>query len=109
MQQGDDEYLDAVKEAKKALGTGVCHEKSGSIEGSHCATQKKIMDDKLGFKLFRLGTSVGDGQAAANIANNDECVAETVMSNFWQGHFKDSALAYGAFGVFASVLAFILF
>lgn len=103
---GDDEIMEVMKDIRgKKMN---CHRLSGRA-GSTCADLREVMISNLGFRFYKAGVSMGEGQAAANIANNDNCVAETVMSNLWQGHFGDSALTYGVFGVCASLLASILF
>lgn len=108
IQPGDKEFVDIYNEFRKQSKDIKCHRLSGG-DGSTCSKIKTINESDLGFKLFRLGKELTDPQAAANIANNDKCVAATVMSDFWQGRSPDSALTYGVFGVCASLVAFILF
>jgi len=109
MQPGDDEFVAIRKKYMEKTKDFKCHRLSGGEDGSICADVFKFMSDKIAFDFYKLTASVSDGQTAANVANNDECAAATVMSNFWQGRSPDSALTYGAFGVCASLIAFVLF
>ena len=108
-QFGDDEVLKAAGPWIEATQKLDCNKFTvpDAKGGKYCADKLKIEQADGAFKqaaALALGTSA---QMSVNAINNDKCVAETIMADFWQGNF-DSALAHGVLGVCASLLAFIL-
>ena len=100
IQPGDKEYLDFQEESFKKIKEHKCHRLSKrGVDGSFCADFKTYHESDLAFKGNMLATSITLPQSSANIANNVRCVAESITSNLWQGHFGDSALNYGIFGI----------
>jgi len=109
MQPGDDRVKKAFDKYYEKVKKFKCHRSSAGNVNSICKDELDIQSDNIAFDHYKFSAAIGDGQKAANIANNDKCVAETITSNVWQGYAPDSALAYGAFGVCVSLLASILF
>lgn len=106
-QPGDTEVLNQNKAVESKINGFNCHRLSGTVAGSICAPVLEWQNSKEGWNFYSRFSLVGTeaGQAWANVANNDKCVAEGIMSNFWGGHFGDSAFGLT---VVASAAATIL-
>ena len=109
MQPGDDRVKKAFDKYFEKEKKFKCHRSSAGNANSICKDKLEFQINNIAFDHYKFSAAIEDGQEAANIANNDKCVAETITSNVWQGFPPDSALAYGAFGVCVSLLASILF
>ena len=86
VQPGDDDIVYILEEYRLMSEGAKCHKLSGEI-GSHCASLKWIKESKLGFPLYKVFKILEDAQLAANVANNDKCVAQTITANFWHNNF----------------------
>ena len=108
-QFGDDEVLKVITPDIEAAQKLECSKWStpNPKEGVLCAATMKNEASDGAFKRWSAYNMGINEQKSVNVMNNDKCVAETIMADFWQGNF-DSALARGVLGVCASLLAFIL-
>jgi hypothetical protein len=107
---GDDEVLDIISDFNIVWDAAKCHKNSGapgSGSGSVCKAQFDIQDLNEGWRFFHYIIQTATPFAFANSAYNDQCVADTIMSNFWHGRF-DSAYAASAFtSMFVLIASFI--
>ena len=103
LNSGDDLIASVLAEVRKKDSSAIWHIDSGNEEGSIWAFTKELYDSNLGFKFLQYQEMMEDPQVAANTMNNDKCVAETIMSDFWQGNF-DSGSYSRLIGIFSSLL-----
>lgn len=106
--RGDDEVVNTISAFVKAWNTISCHKNSGSSDGSVCKAQRDAQDTDAGWGVFQLLVQTSDPQSFANTAFNDGCVANTVMANFWQGHFT-SAYRLSAVTSFFVLIASLIY
>jgi len=100
---GDDLIASVLAEVREKEKSAIWHIESGNNEGSTWAFTKELYDSNLGFKFIQFDEMMEDPQLSANAMNNDKCVAETIMSDFWQGNF-DSGSYSRLIRVFSSLL-----
>lgn len=107
VQPGDKMIANDIKVIREKNTGYACHRLSGAADGSTCAGARKFEISKDGFRLFKIANMLASAQASANVANNDRCVAETIMADFWQGQFG-SALAHSVVGACAALFSVFL-
>lgn len=106
---GDKIVQDLIAENSKFTQGLTCHRLSsvtGFAAGSVCKGFWDVRDKKEGFNLFRLGQML-DPQTFANTADNNDCVANTITFRNWNG-FNSAYLSYGAVGMIATALTYIM-
>mmetsp|Transcript_9722 Transcript_9722/g.11009 ORF Transcript_9722/g.11009 Transcript_9722/m.11009 type:complete len:91 (+) Transcript_9722:434-706(+) len=81
----------------------ICHKNSGG-EGSICAELRTLQATDLGWQFHWYGLMLTDPQRSSNAINNDECVAGSIMFDFWQGNFKESAYGFSTITAFTLLL-----
>eukprot|EP00343_Euplotes_focardii_P006647 CAMPEP_0205821604 /NCGR_PEP_ID=MMETSP0206-20130828/8542_1 /ASSEMBLY_ACC=CAM_ASM_000279 /TAXON_ID=36767 /ORGANISM="Euplotes focardii, Strain TN1" /LENGTH=290 /DNA_ID=CAMNT_0053117199 /DNA_START=347 /DNA_END=1216 /DNA_ORIENTATION=+ len=109
VQFGDEDILKIMRSSLENKSKRMCHRETGNpTEGSYCADQKKFDAADNAFQIYKTTGILVSSQASANVINNDRCVAETIMADFWQGNF-DSAFTAGIIAVFSSFVAITLF
>lgn len=107
--RGDDEVVNTISSFVKVWNTISCHKNSGSSQGSVCKAQRDAQDTKDGWKVFQLISQASDDQTFANTALNDNCVENTIMANFWQGHGKGSAYKVSAVASLFVLIASLIY
>lgn len=90
LQPGDEKAKRAIDKAYEQIRDFKCHQLS-SYDGLYCADRINWQRSQDGWDYFLHGRYVGQVNArrSANWANNDECVADTINADLWQGHFED--------------------
>ena len=88
---GDDLMAPVLAEVQEKDKLAIWHKESGYQEGSICAFTKELYESDLGFKFMKYEAMMNDPQVSANAMNNDRCVAETIMSDFWQRKFDSGS------------------
>jgi hypothetical protein len=108
-QPGDANIREWNNKARSQSANHVCHKNSGAEGGSLCNDFYNWQISNDGWKFFTNAGLVGTqaAQAYANVANNDNCVAESVNVNFWVGHFGDNAFGLSVAAVSVAALSFV--
>uniref|UniRef100_A0A7S3NRQ0 Uncharacterized protein n=1 Tax=Euplotes crassus TaxID=5936 RepID=A0A7S3NRQ0_EUPCR len=106
---GDKPVQDLIASTQKFTEGLKCHRLSdfdNFAGGSVCKGMYDVRDKKQGFEFFRLG-QILTPQEWANTADNAKCVANTITFRNWNG-FDSAYLSYGAVGMIATALAYIM-
>lgn len=106
---GDSPVQTLITSTQKFLDGLKCHRLSGISNfagGSVCKGMYDVREKKEGFEFFRL-EQILDPQEWANTANNEKCVTNTITFRNWYT-FGSADLSYGAVGMIATALTYIM-
>ena len=104
IENGDDFVNNVVDKIVLERQNILWHRESGKrSHGSYCQFRKSIVDSKLLFSFEQILKMLAHPQVSVNGMNNDKCVAETIMADFWQGNFN-TAESLKVLGLFASII-----
>jgi hypothetical protein len=110
MLKGDDDVIKAIEGVKhKDVDYSKCHPLSGPTTGTCMEVKDKLWTQPEFFKFFQRSMQAILASSPL-VADNDQCVANSITQQFWFGKFGDDAMSYsfiGTLSVFAILMAFI--
>jgi hypothetical protein len=110
MLKGDDDVINAINGVKYSVADfSKCHPLSGGSTGTCVEVKDKLWTEPSFFTFFQRSMQAVAGNSPL-VADNDQCVANSITQQLWFGKFGDDAMSYsfiGTLSVFAILMAFI--